>query len=114
MTIRQTHTYAELELSPAAYDEIAQKLRAAGYDHAFMEDGAIDMHGIGVTKADVQPPIQDAVNWAAERWHAEVANRPLQNVHRRALDGTWRQVIRHFGGDPKALCGPSHDELISP
>lgn len=57
MTQRQTHTYAELELSQAAYDEIAGKLRAAGYDHAFMtgEDAngppAIDMHGIGVTRA---------------------------------------------------------------
>lgn len=51
MTLRQTHTYAELELSTAAYDEIAAKLRAADYDHAFMDDGTIDMHGIGVTKA---------------------------------------------------------------
>lgn len=49
MTIRQTHTFAELELSKAAYDEIATKLRAAGYDHAFIDDGIIDMHGIGVT-----------------------------------------------------------------
>jgi hypothetical protein len=49
MAIRQTHTYAELELSKVAYDEIAAKLRDAGYDHAFMDDGAIDMHGIGVT-----------------------------------------------------------------
>jgi hypothetical protein len=52
-----THTYAELELSPAAYDEIAEKLKAAGYDHSFMvgEDvnghDTIDMHGIGVTRA---------------------------------------------------------------
>lgn len=48
MTIRSTHTYAELEVSPAAYEEIAAKLRAAGYDHAFMENGAIDMHRIGL------------------------------------------------------------------
>lgn len=55
---------------------------------------------------------QDVVDWAASRWQAEVANRPLQNVHRRALDGVWRQVIRHFGGDDVALCGPPHQELI--
>jgi len=54
---RQTHTYAELELSQAAYDEIARKLRDAGYDHSFMHsedvNGAptIDMHGIGITRA---------------------------------------------------------------
>jgi len=52
------------------------------------------------------------VRWAADRWRAEVQNRPLQNVHRRALDTTWRQVMRHFGGDPDALVGPDHDELV--
>ena len=53
-----------------------------------------------------------AREWGVARWKAEVKNRPLQNVHRRSLDDTWRQVIRHFGGDDVALCGPSHDELI--
>lgn len=52
MGIKQTHTYAELELSKSAYDEIAKKLRSAGYDHAFMENGAIDMHGIVIIAAD--------------------------------------------------------------
>lgn len=47
--LRQTHTYAGLEISQSAYDEIAGKLRDAGYDHAFDADtGAIDMHGIGL------------------------------------------------------------------
>lgn len=46
-----THTFVTLGLSDAAYDEIAQKLRAAGYNHCFMDDdGTIDMHGIGVTR----------------------------------------------------------------
>jgi hypothetical protein len=45
---RQTHTYAILEVSDDAYHEIAGKLGAAGYDHAFHEDGAIDMHGIAL------------------------------------------------------------------
>ncbi len=53
------------------------------------------------------------VAWAVGRWHAEVANRPLVNVHRRSLDDTWRQVIRHFGGDAEALCGPAHDDLLA-
>lgn len=48
-----THTYAELEVSRATYDEIAAKLREAGYDHAFMpergrHEPTIDMHGIGL------------------------------------------------------------------
>lgn len=48
--MRTTRTYAILELSPAAYEEIAKKLRDAGYGHAFMEEGVIDMFGIGVSK----------------------------------------------------------------
>lgn len=51
--MRTTHTYAELRVSEEAYDEIRALLEAAGYQHAFMEDGAIDMHGIGLTK----PPL---------------------------------------------------------
>lgn len=51
--------------------------------------------------------------WAVQKWKDEVSNRPLVNVHRRSLDDTWRQVIRYFGGDPKSLIGPPHDELIS-
>jgi hypothetical protein len=56
---------------------------------------------------------QDAVNWAVSRWEAEVKNRPLQNIHRRSLDDTWRQVIRRFGGDDVGLCGLSHDDLLA-
>lgn len=51
MRLRSTYTVAGLELSRAAYDEIAKKLRAAGYDHCFsVEDGRemIDMTHIGV------------------------------------------------------------------
>lgn len=52
MTLRQTHTFVVLELSAQAYNEIAEKLRAAGYTHAFDEKAQlIDMHGIAVTPA---------------------------------------------------------------
>ena len=48
-----TYTYAELAVSRATYDEIAQKLRAADYHQAFhaergRETPTIDMHGIGL------------------------------------------------------------------
>lgn len=46
-----TYTYAILEVSTAAFEEIAGKLRAAGYDQAFHDedDGVvIDMHGIAL------------------------------------------------------------------
>lgn len=49
--IRQTHTFVELDISPAAYDEIRAKLEAAGYEHAFI-GSVIDMHGIGLVKIE--------------------------------------------------------------
>lgn len=45
---RMTHTFALLELSPMAYEEIRGKLLDASYDHAINTDGTIDMHGIGI------------------------------------------------------------------
>ncbi|MFL5912778.1 MAG: hypothetical protein ACJ768_19710 [Gaiellaceae bacterium] len=50
MITRTTYTFVELELSPAAYDEIRAKLEAAGYSHALGVDGAIDMHGLAVVR----------------------------------------------------------------
>lgn len=54
MTLRTTYIYVTLEVSPAAYDEIAAKLKAAAYDHCFGEDGAIDMHGLAITRGKAQ------------------------------------------------------------
>jgi hypothetical protein len=51
-----TYTHVLLEVSQSAYDEIATKLRTAGYDHAFNEHGEIDMHGIALVPADEPPP----------------------------------------------------------
>ena len=70
-------------------------------------------HEAARTKAMRAAQEGGAVQWACERWRAEVANRPLVNTHRRALDTTWRQVVRHFGGDDVALLGPCHDDLVS-
>lgn len=53
------------------------------------------------------------LQWAIGRWNAEVKDRPLVNIHRRTLDDTWRQVIRHCGGDPDALVGPNHSALLA-
>ncbi len=46
-----SHTYAVLEVSAAAFEEIAAKLRAAGYAHAFDRD-VIDCHGIALRAVD--------------------------------------------------------------
>lgn len=54
------------------------------------------------------------INWAVEQWHKQVWQRPLCNVHRRTLDDVWRQVIRHFGGDPDVLLSlPKHDDMVA-
>ena len=49
--IRQTHTYAVLEVSRTAWNEVAKKLIFADYQHAFHRDSTgmvIDMHGIAL------------------------------------------------------------------
>jgi hypothetical protein len=52
LEVHMTYTYVVLDISPEAYKEIADKLRAANYDHVFTDDGEgreiIDMHGIAV------------------------------------------------------------------
>lgn len=59
--IKSTHTYAILEISQAAYNEIKSLLEKAGYDHVFHEDTefgiVMDMHGIalGAVKDSVEP-----------------------------------------------------------
>lgn len=58
--MRSTHTHVELEVTGALYDEVREKLEAAGYEHAFGRDGEIDMHGIALIRqrqADVSPAL---------------------------------------------------------
>jgi hypothetical protein len=45
-----SYTYVEMEVSAATFEEVAAKLRDAGYDHAF-NDGALDMRGIALRAA---------------------------------------------------------------
>ena len=64
-----SHTYAILEVSESTYNEIGEKLRAAGYDQAFHEDNSlrslngivIDMHGIALSLADEPTPAREDV-----------------------------------------------------
>lgn len=52
-----THTYAELEVSAAVFDEIRGRLLAAGYDPVFNEGRALNMHGIALVRVKVEKPI---------------------------------------------------------
>lgn len=45
--MRTSRTFAILEVSRAAYDEIRELLKEAGYEHAFVDE-LIDMHGIAL------------------------------------------------------------------
>ncbi len=50
-----THTFALLEVTPAAFEEVRGKLEDAGYTHAFhrIDDrAAVDMHGIALTSRE--------------------------------------------------------------
>lgn len=51
--MKTTHTYAVLEVSREAHDEIRKLLEEAGYQHAFHDD-VIDMHGIAIKANDVE------------------------------------------------------------
>lgn len=53
--MRNTYTYAELDLTPSAFSEIKDKLTAAGYGHAFVNSRTIDMHGLAVV---LGPPLR--------------------------------------------------------
>ena len=61
-----SRTYVLMQVSPATYNEIAQKLRDAGYDHALhLDDGhgnatALDMHGIALSVAPASVPGEKA------------------------------------------------------
>jgi hypothetical protein len=53
--ITSTHTYAILEVEKTTYDEIAQKLQNAGYDHVFNDTDkgkVIDMNGIALKRKE--------------------------------------------------------------
>ena len=43
-----THALVAIDLTPAAYHEVAEKLQAASLDDAFRDDGQLDMTGVAI------------------------------------------------------------------
>lgn len=81
-----THTYTELEVSRAVYDEIAAKLREAGYDHAFMRESSmteptIDMHGIGLVLEGTHVAEQKTAAPLTDDMMIEINLQLLQDLH---------------------------------
>jgi hypothetical protein len=49
-----TYTYAIMEVSRKIYNEIYNKLKAAGYSDQIDVDGNLDMHGIALAVENVR------------------------------------------------------------
>ena len=74
----QTHTYALVEVSKRAYKEIYAKLKDAGYQHAFNDEGEIDMNGLALVRK-VKDKIQNNLALARGRllWPFNGPRQPL-------------------------------------
>lgn len=101
--LTQTYTYVILELSKSAYDEIHEKLDAAGYEHAFSEcDGrpVISMQGIAVSAEPPGPPVtalderRAIVKWC--RTHLKL-NRNAQLFADDLERGVHLEEVEHLG-----------------
>lgn len=98
-------------LKPELPKALVEHMRRAWWDFFNSEQPAL----AALTSAPAVPEAMDKqalIDWVVGCWHAEVAKRPLVNVHRRSLDDTWRQMLRHLGVDDRARIGPTHDELL--
>lgn len=68
--MRSTHTYAVLDVPRSVYGAVRALLAAAGYDHAFHQDGdaeVIDMHGIALQSTGGQPGTEITVGSLVSR-----------------------------------------------
>jgi hypothetical protein len=101
----------EKAMVEAGYDK-PELGSGGGYLYQRDEDRFVGF-ALAAPRAAIDAREQELIDWVVARWHAEVANRPLVNVHRRSLDDTWRQMLRHLGVDDRARLGPTHDELLS-
>lgn len=86
-----SHTYAVLQISRAAFDEIRSKFKDAGYEHAF-DDAAeggpvVNMHGVAV-QALHEDPTQD---------------RKQPRLEKTAVDGLEKMFGRFLVDDTKWL-----------
>lgn len=78
--MRSTHTYAVMEVSEAAFREIEEKLRDAGYTWS-LHDGTLDMHGIAL---QIEAPER-----RAQRIQAETLDRIREALHTRKRRATF-------------------------
>lgn len=103
--LRATYTVATLDVPPTYFDFIAQKLKEAGYGHAFMEEHLIDMSGVALTP---NPDIPESA-WRLSKDNAAAVScikfMPITDHTPRVkciLQGPYNMpVIANYDGDPQ-------------
>ena len=94
-----THTYATLEISAKAFDEIANKLNDAGYYTAFDNKGLrIDMQGIALvrggssTRVDEVPRLAFEFAWLRALGAPDIALRNVLDGNR-MVESAWQDFL---------------------
>lgn len=106
-------TVAELEVSPATFDEITRLLRAAGYDHA-LHLGGVDLSGIQLVRGP-EHPVDDRAAFEAALLAANDGHEdPHLLLHRKGnVYRSVRAEAAHQGWQWRARWnpegGPSHE-----
>ena len=86
------------------------------FQSSVMSNAEMDTASI---EAEAQKAVADdysrigLLEWAVTRWREDVQHRPMVNIYRPGMDKAYRCVIRHAGGDPEAIVGPTHSELVA-
>lgn len=102
--IKQTHTFARLEVSQRTFDEIKQRLQEAEYQHAFHFDteekvNTIDMQGIALVEPKpvapgtpvyvrIEEAIEHGAEWLEDRNKLAEENKAMRKVLQGVVDST--------------------------
>ena len=75
-------------------DRVGSLQVEAGLRQLGEENALADLAAMTAARDEAREEVLAAlVLWVEQRWEAEVKHRPMENVHRRTLDGTWQQVL---------------------
>jgi hypothetical protein len=98
VTIRTTRTYAVMDVSKALFDEVHQKLLAAGYQQAIHSEGdsriVLDMHGIALAQSDEDNDTNDTTKSVTESLRESVRSGLLFGCLDEPLDDAGKRVVR--------------------
>lgn len=92
-----TYTYAILEITEPAYQEIYRKLDRAGYSENFHRDGGrivVDMHGIAIASNGAKPRLMRPDHWVMEPGDVPPPSDQPSPVTRDRVGQAVREAIR--------------------